>query len=403
MGLARQNRTLLFTAILLFATFPAEGAETQANDQKTAACATPGVWIDPASYAILGQRRLLADLATRPVVLLGERHDSAEHHRWQLHTLSALHGRQPKMVIGFEAFPRQVQPVLDRWVAGDLTPEAFLETVEWSTIWGFDAELYLPLFHFARQNRLPMLALNVNRGLVARVGREGFAAVLPEDREGVSIPAPPPPAYRQSLARVFAHKKQISADAFETQTDPAFGRFVEAQLTWDRAMAEAIADTKKVNDKRLLVAIMGQGHLENRWGVPHQLADLGISDAAVLLPVSVSEDCAGVSPGIADAVFTVHPDNEPLPRGPRLGVMIESVDGGARVTKVISGSVAEATGIETGDVIVKAAGLPVAGSDDLIATVKRQAPGTWLPLQIRRSGTTIDRVARFPPHTEPPG
>jgi S1-C subfamily serine protease len=61
-----------------------------------------------------------------------------------------------------------------------------------------------------------------------------------------------------------------------------------------------------------------------------------------------------------------------------------------------------ATGIEAGDVIVEAAGLPVAGGGDLIATVKRQSPGTWLPLKIRRAGATIDRVARFPPRPAEP-
>ncbi len=227
MGRARQNRTLLLAAALLLGAISAAAAASasvgvNANDDGAAACATAGAWIDPADRDRLDHVRLLADLALRPVVLLGERHDSAEHHRWQLHTLAALHGRHPDMVIGFETFPRRLQPVLDRWVTGDLTSEAFLEAAEWSTVWGFDAALYLPLFHFARQHGVPMLALNVDRSLIARVGREGFAAIPPEDREGVSPPAPPSPAYRQSLARVFAYKKQLPGDGSEALSDPAF-------------------------------------------------------------------------------------------------------------------------------------------------------------------------------------
>ncbi len=188
----------------------------------------------------------------------------------------------------------------------------------------------------------------------------------------------------------------------EILADPAFQRFVEAQQTWDRAMAEAIAGARNADEAALVVGILGRGHLEHRWGVPHQLADLGIGDSAVLLPVELSDDCAGVSPNLADAVFAMPAASDPRPQGPRLGVMIETADGGARVTKVLPDSVAMATGIEAGDVIVEAAGLPIGGGGDLIATVKRQAPGTWLPLTIRRASATIDRVARFPPRPAEP-
>ncbi len=69
---------------------------------------------------------LLAAMAGRAVVLLGEQHDDMDHHRWQLQTLATLHTLRPRMVIGFEMFPRRVQPVLDRWVAGELTEAEFL-------------------------------------------------------------------------------------------------------------------------------------------------------------------------------------------------------------------------------------------------------------------------------------
>jgi hypothetical protein len=37
-----------------------------------------------------------------------------------LQTLAALHVQRPKIVIGFEMFPRRLQPILDQWVAGAL-------------------------------------------------------------------------------------------------------------------------------------------------------------------------------------------------------------------------------------------------------------------------------------------
>ena len=77
-------------------------------------CAPGWMRIEGERAAAVAPGALIADMARRDVVLLGEHHDEADHHRWQLHTLAALHAQRPRMVIGFEAFPRRVQPVLDR-------------------------------------------------------------------------------------------------------------------------------------------------------------------------------------------------------------------------------------------------------------------------------------------------
>ena len=390
------------------------------------ACIAAGTWLDPATGAALATDQLVASLAERPVVLLGEAHDDAEHHRWQLHTLAALHGRNPDMILGFESFPRRVQPVLDRWVNGELDAKAFLEAVDWPTLWGYDPALYLPLFHFARQNRVPMIALNVERAFVSRVRDEGWAAIPVGEREGLSDPAPASAAYRDSLARIYTyeqshgaeeaegdnpHAAESEADALADEPDiesilasEDFARFVEAQLTWDRAMAEAIAAALQRRHEALVVGILGRGHVEHRYGVPHQLADLKIPEAAVLLPVDREAACDGLPADLADAVFVIEPTGRLVATAPkaRLGILVATTDDGVRVEKVMEGSVAAATEITAGDIVMSAAGFPVAKVGELIEIVQRQAPGTWLPLVIRRDGTDIEVVAKFPTTFETP-
>ena len=154
-------------------------------------------------------------------MLLGESHTDVDHHHWQLHTLAALHGRGGNVVIGFEAFPRRLQSVLDDWVAGKLTDEAFLKASEWRQVWGYDAALYMPLFQFARLNRIPMIALNVERTLVSQVGQQGWEAVPVAEREGLSDPAPASAAYQRELARVFAMKRTMPPGAAERRVQRA--------------------------------------------------------------------------------------------------------------------------------------------------------------------------------------
>jgi len=211
------------------------------------ACLAPGAWYalaDDATRAVQAHD-LMQQMAAREVVLLGERHDETSHHQWQLQTLAALHLLRPDMVIGFESFPRRVQPALDRWTAGELTVEQFLAQTEWTKVWNFAPELYLPLFHFARLNRIPMVALNVERSLTQAVRTKGWDAVPAEQKEGVSRPAPPSDSYREVLYEAFARHARNSKgkSAAADRDSAAFHFFVEAQQTWDRAMAEALAST----------------------------------------------------------------------------------------------------------------------------------------------------------------
>ena len=384
-----------------------------AHGSQAGPCLPPGVWMKPKAEETIANDALIAGMAARPVVLLGEEHTNAEHHRWQLSTIAALHGRKANLVLGFEMFPRRAQPVLDRWVAGELGEKAFLEATRWSEVWGYDAALYAPLFHFARLHGIRMVALNVEKSLIDRVGDEGWRAVPPEARQGISDPAPAAPSYIGRLAEVFARhveaakgNKGAAAEGdgptLPDPDDPRFRRFVEAQLTWDRAIAQALAEARHADAEKLVVGVIGRGHLEYGYGVSHQLADLGIPDAAVLLPWDAARPCEALAPegepAIADAVFSLNPPSEAAaPARPRLGILMEGGEGGMRIKKVVAASIAERAGLKADDLIVEAAGVPTPIAKDLIDVVQRQAPGTWLPLRVRRNGETVEVVAKFPP------
>lgn len=381
----------------------AQAASAPATD-----CVAPAQWVvpRPGGPAREAADRVLARLAQQQAVLLGETHDDPEHHRWQLHTIAGLHALRPDMVLGFEMFPRRVQPVLDEWVAGRLGDNEFLARVEWRQVWGHDAALYLPIFQFARMHRIPMLALNVERALVSRVGDKGWAAIPSAEREGVTDPAPAGSEYVVSLYRSYlehqapeGHGAARRKEPNESDlADPAFRRFVEAMQVWDRAMAQGIAARAQGAGPPLVVALMGSGHLRGGYGVPHQLRDLGVARVAAALPWDVADGCAGLTPGVADIVFGIEArPRAPQADRPRLGISIEPAPEGVLVRSVVPGSIAEDAGIRANDVIVRMAGAPAAEPGDVIAAVQRQAPGTWLPLTVKRGDTSLDLVARFPP------
>jgi uncharacterized iron-regulated protein len=277
---------------------------------------TPATWYTLAGTAPrpAPAHDVLADMARREVVLLGEHHDDAEHHHWELQTLSALHVLRPDMIIGFESFPRRVQPTLDQWTAGELTADEFLERVEWRKIWNVAPELYLPLFQFARLNRILMVALNVDRAMIQAISTQGWDGAPAQAKEGLSKPARAVPAYEDFLFDVFKqHPRPKGKESIPpSRTDSEFRYFVDSQTTWDRVMAETLAARLKssAGPHPLVVGIMGEGHVRFGYGVPHQLRDLGVSSVGTLLPVSVAGECRDLKPGLADAVFA-------LPASPR--------------------------------------------------------------------------------------
>lgn len=363
-------------------------------------CPPRGVWLDPAAGAPLDAPQLIAQAARAQVVLLGEQHAQPEHQRWQLHTLAALHAHRPDLVLGLEMFPRRVQGVLDRWIAGELDERSFLRESEWDSVWGYDPAPYLPLFHFARMHRIPMVAMNVDRAVMGRIREHGFDNVPRAERDGVGRPAAPVPAYRESLEQVYrrharGHSQGPAAAPPGAGSGRGLERFIEAQLTWDRAMAEAIHGALQRETPPLVVGLMGSGHVEYRHGVPAQLADLGVAEARVLMAWPEGRQCERVRGGLADAVFGLQPWEGP-PRL-RLGVVLAPVEGGGvRVDGVEPDGVGAAAGLREADLILRAGGQAVRSPRDLVAVVRQQAPGSWLPLEVQRGERREELIAKFP-------
>ncbi len=281
---------------------------------------------------------------------------------------------------------------------------------------GYDWALYMPVFRFARLNHIPMIALNVERRLVLQVGQQGWESVPVTEREGLSDPAPASVAYQRVLVGAYLAKKALQPDATdraaqgpdlpaldeaeltEVMKEPEFKHFVEAQLTWDRAMAEALAEARQNFGNAVVVGILGSGHIAGGHGVPRQLRALGIYEPASLIPAAVDIACTLIGTGYADAIFTLpRADEAPPSEQPQLGVLLGESDGSLRIDRVVSDSVAEIAGLKAGDQVVRAAGLAMRSADDLMEVVARQAPGTWLHLSVRRDGQEIEIIAKFPP------
>ncbi len=121
--------------------------------------------------AVSSLEALIPALAEKRVVLIGETHDRFDHHLIQLEIIRGLHAIYPELAIGMEAFQQPFQRHLDDYVAGKLSETELLRATEYYQRWRFDFRLYQPILSYAREHRLPLVALNLPGELTRKVGR----------------------------------------------------------------------------------------------------------------------------------------------------------------------------------------------------------------------------------------
>lgn len=125
----------------------------------------------------------LDDVPASGVLFIGEAHDDELQHRQQLDIIRGLHARKIPIAIGIEMFAADAQQQLDDWVQGKVEEEQFRKA--YADQWSYDWKLYRDIFLFAREKRIPMVALNVPKPVVSKVVRSGAAALTPADRKDI--------------------------------------------------------------------------------------------------------------------------------------------------------------------------------------------------------------------------
>lgn len=199
--------------------------------------------------------------AAAEVVYFGELHDDVGTHQLQLALLEALAGRRDDVILSLEMFERDVQPLLDDYLAGRIGEAEFLAAAR---PWSNYPTDYRPLVEFARERGWPVLAANVPRPLAARVAREGLQVLdsLPAEERALV-------AREISCPRDDYHARFVETMGTHPGLDEAMVmRFYEAQCIKDETMAESIVAALAARPGALVVHMNGSFHSDYGDGVP---------------------------------------------------------------------------------------------------------------------------------------
>jgi len=316
---------------------------------------------------------IMEQTADRRVVYVGESHTRNEDHLLQLRVIRALFAQNPKLAIGMEMFSREAQPVLDRYLAGELSEREFLKQSGYFSKWGFDYRLYREIINFARRNKLPIVALNQEKELVSKVFKEGASALTAE--ELAKIPADRDlaiPGYRQRITEVFAMHGQHDA------TEQLNG-FFQAQAIWDETMAESVTAFLNAHPESRMVVLAGQGHTDKATAIPPRVARRlpTIRQAVILNSENEALDQT-------EADYLIFSKPVELPPAAVLGVMLANTPEGPRVEGLSEKSKAGAAGIREKDLILALDDEPVATIDDLKIILLGKEIGKQVTVRIKR-------------------
>ena len=307
--------------------------------------------------------------ADKRIVYIGEYHDRFSNHNIQLQLLKALHAKDRTIAVGMEMFQRPSQGTLDEYIAGTIDEREFLVRSEYFKRWGYDYNLYKPILDFCRQQKVPVVALNIRREIIEKVSKGGVDSLTEEERKDLPREMDfSNEEYSRRIRRAFAQHRDPGERNFDF--------FLQSQVLWDETMAESVDDYLRKNPGRRMAVIAGGGHLVYGEGIPKR------AHRRNGLPYTIILNDGDLDPGIADyLVFS--PPLDGL-TAPKLMATFTESDRRLVFNDFVNASPAKAAGLRSGDALIALDGRPVSSVQDVKLMLHYKNKGDTLLVTVAR-------------------
>lgn len=272
---------------------------------------------------------IIAAMGRHRVVFVGETHDDPTGHMLEAELLEGAYraygaprsnGAAPRpLALSLEFFQRDVQSILDEYLAGLITENAFRTD---SRPWPRYETDYRPLIEFSKKNGLPVIAANAPRRYTARVtrnGRESLYDLSPKALESIA-PQPygqPSEEYRDQWIQVISEvmeeegmkcglpipepekgKEAVHARAPAGSHDN-MGNQLHSQVLWDATMAYWISEYLEREADGLVLHMVGSFHVARGTGTPEHLEAYRPGTSRMIIVLRPVEDVDTFEPAPA--------------------------------------------------------------------------------------------------------
>lgn len=372
------KNSILFTQIIFLLFFTVEiSLANSSHEVKDMNLKRPVLGVEVSKALRLED--IIDRLHDKRIVYVGEQHDRYEHHLTQLEVIKALREKGYDLAIGMEMFIHKNQNALDAYIIGKIDEREFLRQSQYFKTWGFDYMLYRDILNFARNNRIPVIALNIPREIVNKVGRSGIESLSEDEKKELPLEMDmTDEEYKKRLKETF--------EKHEGSEERDFDKFYQSQIIWDEVMAQRIDEYMKEHPSKKMVIIVGGGHLTYSSGIPKRAFRRNSLPYAVILN---NDD---VFSGISD--YILYPEPVDVPETPKLMALLRDDKEGVKIIGFSEKSVSEKAGLTEGDIIVSIDGEKIKTVEDVKIHLLYKKKGEKIKVDVLRRFFLIGKRLR---------
>jgi len=190
------------------------------------------------------------------VVFVGEKHGHRWGHRIERMLLEMYWNVRGDIAVAMEMLERDTQHVVDGYVRGEVSEDFFLRnTRPWKN---YNTD-YRPLVQFAKEMRLPVLAMNVPRR---------YASFVAKNKEEIlfAMPNKEQTFMSQKITAPQDRYFEKFQEAMRGMPSEMISSYYRAQCFKDDTMAKSMAVFMMTNRRTSIIAYMGSFHCDERLG-----------------------------------------------------------------------------------------------------------------------------------------
>jgi len=218
-------------------------------------------------------KELSSKVLDADVIFFGEFHDDSVIHALQKDLLTEMLKSGKKIAVSFEMFETDVQKVIDEYLAGKITEEAFLKD---SRPWPDYKDFYKPLLELAKEYKMPVIAANVPRKFAAIYSNDGLKGIekLPADdrkyiARNINVVEDD---YKKNFYQVMIDNMGMDSGYVpKPNEENMLFLYYGAQVVKDETMGEQIADFISKNNGFKVIHFNGDFHSNHRLGTPQKV------------------------------------------------------------------------------------------------------------------------------------
>ena len=301
-------------------------------------------------------QKMIKEMKESEFIYVGETHDSLPMHDIQSKIIQALYEQDRNLSIGLEMFPVSFQEALNKWSMAILSQDEFIRESRWYVNWNFNFGFYEKIFELAKNNKIPLYALNAPRAIIKKIRMKGWDK-LSED-EKIAVPKPEiSHEEHRVLVRTIFESMELPHQMKGGGLDMVFEGLYRAQSAWDEVMAFNALQSRERGGRKMVV-LAGSGHLLYNLGINRRAYEKNRLPLKTVICVVIPEGKKSikVTRSLADYVWGIN--EEKMPIFPSIGLRFKKFDRLDNLvieSKPIDG-VSKNVNFEKGDVVLSVDG-----------------------------------------------